>query len=409
MKELNEALKEYGTQDNIAKVLQNLRSTLTDLLLSAGVNPSETRASARELGVSKDIFWRVARITLIDDILAISSQIPPRATIERVIEAGITKGAPISIVEKVREAIDKFEEMVQISSSDKTTFNLMLAGFASSTITERQENVRKQAFLANSAIWGVQTKVAFKAFFMTPSKSDNTKIDLANISGMIGFKRLRQVAWPIYQRRIYNDKGSAYSQSHELIENTPTTEGIPLVSEFCSKPIPKISFRSGDTGMFYEIESDLIGNAGLTSIVLGGIARQAASLYRDKNNKKGGLIYELFTPSELVHIDLLVHRDLPYDMPPDVSLFDRLSSPRGYTPGMDERRQLPLSTTVKALGSGLPCCSTLRIPKYSTMLERVINKLGHSPDSFTAYRFILKFPPVPSAIILRFNLPAAPK
>lgn len=409
MKMSNRPFKEYGTQDDIARVLQRLRSALTDLFLSAGVNPSETRASARELGISKDVFWRVARMTLLDDILELSSQVPSRASIERVIEATVAKGSPISVIEKVREAIDEFEEMVESSSTDRTTFDLMLAGLASGSITERQENIRKQAFLANSSIWGVQAQVAFKAFFMAPSKSDSTRIDLANISGMIGFKRLRQVAWPIYQRRIYNDKGSAYSQTHEPIGETPAASGIPLISEFCSKPIPKIRWRSGDAGRFYEIESDLIGNAGAASIVLGGIARDSAGLYSDQNNKRGGLIYELFTPSELVRVDLLVHKDLPYDMPPDVSLFDRLSCPRGYNPDMDERGQLPLSSSIVSLGSGISGCSTPRIPRYLHMLEKVIGEFGHDPDMFRAYRFALKYPPVPSAVILRFNLPIAPK
>ncbi len=402
----NGAVQEYGTPEEILRVLQKLRSALTDLLLSAGLDPSATRASARDLGLSKDVFWRVARITLLDQIL--SSQVPPRASMERVIAAIQKKGVPENLLKKTRQAINEFEVMVESSSTNRATFDMMLSGLATDGITERQENIRKQAFFANSSIWGVQSQVAFKAFFLAPSESSD-KIDLANLSGMVGFRRLRQVAWPVYQRRIYDDRGSAFSLAYEPYSDLPESAGgLPLFSEFCSKPLPEISWRQGREGMFYEIQPDLIGNAGATSLVFGGISRRSAARYRDDSNDRGGLIYELFTPAEFVNVDMFLHRDLPYKMPPYVSIFDRLSSPRGYNPDMDERRQLPLSSRVLSLGNGISGCSTLKIPEYLPMLERVMNKIGFDTNEFKAYRFSMKFPPIPSAIIFRFKLPEPP-
>jgi hypothetical protein len=398
--------REYGTPEDILRVLQHLRRAFTDLLLAVGLDPSATRASARELGLSKDVFWRVARITLLDQI--VSSQIPSRASMERVVEAIQQRGASEILLKNTRMAIDEFEAMVASSSTNRATFDMMLSGLATDGITERQETIRKQAFLANSSIWGVQTQVAFKAFFLAPAKDCN-RIDLANLSGMVGFRRLRQVAWPVYQRRIYDDRGSASSLSSEPYSNVPESAGgLPLFSEYCSKPLPEISWRQGNEGMFYEIQPDLIGNAGATTFVLGGISRHSAARYRDDNNDRGGLIYELFTPAEFVNVDMFLHRDLPYEMPPGVSIFDRLSSPRGYNPDMDERRQLPLSSGILSLGTGISGCSTLKIPNYIPMLEQVMNKIGFDKDDFKAYRFSMKFPPIPSAIIFRFNLPEPP-
>jgi hypothetical protein len=116
----------------------------------------------------------------------------------------------------------------------------------------------------------------------------------------------------------------------------------------------------------------------------------------------------LFTPAEFVNVDMFLHRDLSYNMPPDVSIFDRLSSPRGYNPDMDERRQLPVSSGILSLGNGIAGCSTLKIPEYLPMLEHVMGKIGFDPNDFKAYRFSMKFPPIPSAVIFRFKLPEPP-
>jgi len=396
---------EYGTPEEIITILQHFRDTLMELFLSVGIDPSATRASARELGLSKDIFWRVARITLVEDILTYSSQIPPRKSVERVIRAIEKKGVSPEPVNKVRQAMQNFERMVIKSSSDRDTFEIMLQGLSSNNITRRQEGIRKQAFLANSSIWGVQAQTAFKAFFMIPSENETDLIDLANLSGLLELRRLRQVAWPIYQRKIYDDKGIAYMQTTETIEDIPETAGgMPIIPGFCSKPLPKIRWRSNETGRYYEIEPDLIGNAGAVTCVFGGIARHSASRYRDESNLRGGLIFELFTPVEFVMVDLFIHRDLPFTMPPEVSLFDRLSCPRGYNPDMDEKRQLPHSNEVVSLGSGTTGCSTHRIPGYLNMLDKVTSKLGYASEEFSAFRFSMNFPPIPSAVIMRFDL-----
>ena len=403
------AEKGYGTSADIVRVLQRLRDALTALFLSSGINPSSTRASARELGLSKDLFWRVARITLTDDMFAHSSQIPPRASIERVISSIIKRGASPELITNVKDALQEFENMVENSFTDRSTFEIMLPGLSTENITQRQENIRKQAFLSNSSIWGVQAQTAFKAFFMIPSDNEDNIIDLANLSGLVDFRRLRKVAWPIYQRRIFDDKGVTYSQTPEPIEHIPKEAGgLPIITEFCSRPLPTLSWRSTETVRYYEIEPDLIGNAGSITCVLGGISRRSASCYSDENNDRGGLIFELITPVRQVIVDLFVHRELPFKMPPDVILFDRLSCPQGYTPQMEEKKQLPLSNKVISTGPGTTGCSTHHIPGYLQMLDRVITKLGCSSEKFNAFRFCLNFPPIPTTIVMRFDLPAPP-
>ncbi|NOQ21574.1 MAG: hypothetical protein GQ565_02835 [Candidatus Aegiribacteria sp.] len=400
---------EYGTPEGIVRVLNRLRSALTELFLSAGINPSSTRASARELGLSKDLFWRVARITLTDNMFAHSNQIPPRASIERVVSAIEKRGVSTELIRNVQVAMREFEKMVESTSSDRTTFEIMLPGLSADNITQRQESIRKRAYLSNSSIWGVQAQTAFKAFFMIPSENQENMIDLANLSGLIDFRRLRKVAWPIYQRQIYNDKGVTYSQTCEPIEKIPEAAGgLPIITEFCSRPLPSLSWRETETVRYYDIEPDLIGNAGSNTCVLGGISRRSAGRYRDENNDRGGLIFELITPVKQVIVDLLIHRELPFKMPPEVILFDRLSCPGGYSPEMEDKKQLPHSNKVISLGSGTTGCSTHHIPGYLQMLDRVIEKLGCDSEKFNAFRFTMNFPPIPTAIIMRFDLPISP-
>ena len=399
----------YGTPEEMIRVLQLVRAALTDLFHAAGLNPTMTRATARELGLSKNLVWRVGRIASTDDMLTLSHEIPPRVSVERIIKAVQDRGVPARNVESLREAMSEFEKMVEASSGDRAVLQMMLSGITNEDITKRQEGARKQAYLGQSTIWGVQAEVSFKVFFMLPSGDDERAVDLANLSGLVDLRRLRCVAWPVYRQRIYNDRGEAYSCQTEPIAPVPDEAlGLPLIPEFCSQPLPKVRRLSIPTGWDYELVPDLIGNAGLVTCVFGGISRNAAPRFRDEKNTHGGLIFEQFTPVGRTFLDLLVHKDLPFDLPPEVSIFDRMTSPRGYNPPVDEQRCLPHSNKVISLGTGITGCATHHIPRYLQMLESVVKRLGCHSDELAAYRYILDYPPIPSGLIMRFELPEPP-
>jgi len=395
----------YGTPEGIVSVLHRVRAALTDLFVSAGFDPTSARATARELGLSKDLVWRVARITVSDDMSTLSTQIPPRATVERVTKAIRDRGVAPQVVRNVQEAMLEFEQMVEVCAGDRTTFEMLLSGLTPDHITERQEGARKQAYLASSTIWGVQAKVTFKSFIMAPCLENQDYIDMAHLAGLIGFRRLRQVAWPVYREQSFDDTGARYTPPRETIEPIPEeAEGLPLLSEFCSEPLPEFTRHATEIGWDYEIAPGPIGNAGASTWVFGNIFRCTAGRYQEENNKRGGVILDLFTPVENAVVDLFVHKDLDFRMPPEVEIFDRMTNPRGYTPGVDERRQLPHSGKVLSLGRGTAGCTTHLIPRYPRMLDRVLGRLGWSSGDFTGYRVALRYPPIPTAIILRFDL-----
>ncbi len=401
----------YGTPEEIIRVLNAVRAALTELFVSAGLDPAATRATARELGLSKDLVWRVARVTMVDDVHALPAQVPPRSSVERVMEASLKKrGVSQKVIAKVRNAMDEFEAMVRAAAGDRTNFHLMLSSLVTDNVTERQEEIRKQAFMAGSSIWGVQAETAFRAFFVVPSADDPDRLDLANVSGITELRRLRAVAWPIYQQRISDDTGYDYEPQREPIDPRAAEKGgAPLMFDFCPDPPPRILRQRVGQTWDYELLPGLLGNAGATTCVFGSISRRAAVRYRDEHNRQGALSFEFFTPVRLGIADLFVHRDLPFQMPPEVVIFDRLTAPRGYNPGVDEARKLPLSAKAVSLGVGLTGCATRHVPRYLEMLEMAAKRLGVDPNKLRAYRFSLQYPPFPTVVMLRFELPEKAK
>ncbi len=398
--------------EHVRRVLHDVRAALADLLYSAGVDPSKIRETARQLDLNRGLIWRVSTVIASADMAVVAQKIPAAESVEALCLACGKRGASTESIEYTRAVLQEFEDTIKRFSSDRKSLAMILSSTANENITEQQEYARKLAYQANSTIWGTQAQVQLHSCFIAPSgNGEYESLDCATVAGLIGIRRLRSVSWPVYVTSMRNDEGDAITCTYEPIDRAITApDGPPIMAEFCSSPLPEIRTIPLDTKTVYELVEGPIGNPGITSIVFGTIMRRSQPRYRREHDEVLNFGTYLHTPAERVVIDLFIHSDLEYPLPPYVMLIDRMVHPHDERISIEEaeRKRMPMTLLPRELGLGPASCLTPQMPWYPKLLRDVYGRGGWSPDDFRGYRMEMNYPPNPTVLVLGLKKPERP-
>ena len=131
--------------------------------------------------------------------------------------------------------------------------------------------------------------------------------------------------------------------------------------------------------------------------------------YRSEDDTIGEHVARMSTPVEVLVHDLFVHQDLKHAFAPDVGLYSQLPGGPMYPGSGRNQGELPLHERVIDLGQGTSGLMTLEVPQYKVMLQSVYDRLGWDADAFHGFRFKMRYPPIPSLAVLRYDLPESPQ
>ena len=397
----------------ILEVLLAVRASIIELFASVRIDPTKGRETARALGLNQNLAWRIARISNAKDILAVVPDIPTRTLTDRICVACEKLGAPPNLVERMHAVIFDFDHMVKSSADNREYFEAMVSNLVQDDVTFRQEADRKRAFLSNLSLWGVYAQLNFKTMIYVPSPDNDQMMDIVRLGGLIDFRRSRPINWPILLMASYWDDGTPRndpSLPRPLEQAEGQSKGSPLVFPFCSQPPPKVVQVESNAGTLFELPGGSFGSAGSLDCVFGDLILGTNSRYRIAHvDEYAGSMNDLYTPSQLVVHDVFWHRDLEVNGLPEVMILDRLSMPRGSNPKVDDSHRMPLSAKVLRISAGAAGSSLTQYPKYSDLLQYVYRRMGWSAQDFQGYRFTMTFPPIPSAVAMRFKLSDPPE
>jgi hypothetical protein len=235
-------------------------------------------------------------------------------------------------------------------------------------------------------------------------------VDLAWLSGLADFRRLRRDAvWAIAATRKIEDDGTLMPiGSIEPIDlDYLGDDKPPLFGEFCSKPLPDINIEVGADGLMrYQLLEGPVGNTAAATCIVGILGRRFVRRTRAENDTIGEHGARLYTPTELALHDLFVHRDLTYALTPEIYLYSQLPSMPSYPACGRDKGVLPLWEKVQSLGNSPPDALTPELPQYRHMIQRVFERAGWNANDFFGFRFRMRYPPIPTLAILRYELPA---
>ena len=318
---------------------------------------------------------------------------------------------PEVLLESVIRVFDDFEELIRVHAGDRASFKMMLTGCAETDRGAADVLHRRTAFRGNSCIWGVQAKTQLQLLLVRPG-DDPHLIHLAMVKGFFKLRQLRANAPLVIGSIMCSDGDGVVRRSFTSSPIDPASEqtpGISLLGEFCSQPLPQVrELNVGGGFAHWELLGNGIGDTAAITCVVGNVAHNAASRYRDEHNPIGVTAGIVCIPSEVLIVDFLIREDTFGPITPEAAVYGLLPGASRFPSTNPDRHQLALDESVIYLGKGPSVLHTPDVPKYPEMARYVFDKLGWDGERFDVYRCRIEYPVVPSSVELRFDLPDPP-
>jgi hypothetical protein len=389
--------------------LLGLRAAIIELLAAVEADPANPQGLARRFGLNKNLTWRISKVVGTADPYAAVPHIPGTGGFRILFDALARAGAPESLINDARRAAADFQGVVNVHTGDRTTLEMMVNDLLPDAARREQaEQVRKQAFRGNSGIWGVRAKAQMAMNILAPHAGEPDHADLVQVAGLVGFRRLRpDVRWLLFRKERWNDDDP--QPDPDVIESLdpdfPAERGVPLLGEYCTRPVPDIRLIRGESEDQFELPPGPVGATAALTCIYGQVIRKVGATYAQREGEYSEIGCNLVTPAEQFVFDLLVHRDFEWAMPPELAMYGRLDGSAMHMAARRERNLLKVPESVQDLGLGVAALVTPLLPRYSNLVRDVFARLAWNADDFRAFRLSMPYPPVPTVALLRVRLP----
>ena len=392
---------------DLDRVARHLRGSLSSMLIAAGMDPTDPQSLARKWGINRQLSWKVAKVIQIHDAYVALQHLPGNEGLGIILKKAEQAGVDETMLAHVRHSADAFDQLIETHCGNRAVFDIMGSELSPvDQARQQQESLRKQFFLGASSIWGAQAKVNLASWFVGPSRNEGAvarQVDLVNIKAWIGFRRLREnLSWVMSRQLSRHDSGEAMPITTAEALDPRSHLAAPLMPDFCSDPVPAFDVREDRGLTTVSLAPGPVGNIGQLSSVFGKVYRGMPHVRSDED-QYAKFVCDLNVPCEVTIFDLFVHESMAGLMPPQVTLSSRID------PGeLDaERNRLPLHEPLIELGVPSPPPLTLEVPRYSEMIATVMARMGWSAEEFSGYRLRMAYPPLPTLLVMRYELPAA--
>ncbi|MFZ9691668.1 MAG: hypothetical protein ACO3EP_06460 [Phycisphaerales bacterium] len=386
--------------------VSELRAALIDLYDSCGTDPTAPQEAARQFGINKTLTWTLARLLQESDLLAAASLVPGRGSITRVATAAERCGASEASASRVRRAAEQFESMAERHVGDRAALELALDSMGAGS-TEALEISRRLAFRGNSGIHGVQARARLLCGFLLPS-ADGDRIDLAMLTGYLGFRRLRHTPrWPLFKVRSWGSPDDPVAtQRWQPIDGALPNGILPHLGRGFA---PELLEHASDDGSEFLLQPGPIGNDGAFDLFRGEILRDGASRFAssEPNGDTGELGANITTPAENLVFDLIAHESLEFALDAEALVYSRIFD-QGRATGSGVSDLLPIQQSTGMLPGRPPAVATPLVPGYAETLSDVADRIGCDLTACRGLRLEMRYPPLGSTVTLRFKLPTRP-
>ncbi|MEZ4650186.1 MAG: hypothetical protein R3E97_15665 [Candidatus Eisenbacteria bacterium] len=360
----------------------------------------------RDLGLHRKLAWQIRNLAYTPDPFAAVVHMPTRAGMDTLL--GTLEGRVPVLGRNLLTAYESFEAVVQRHAGDRSQFDKLVESHPTVARPEAESKWREKSFLGNSFIWGVQARTQHSLSILSPSDSEPGSLDLVQVRGLIGLQRIRPRTRWIVGQSVVRTGADDTRRAHQPLDPEGAAEmgGVPVIREFCSRPLPVLERRVSPDGLTNdELLPAPVGATGQQTLVTGEIVRRLAPAYMLEPGERAHFGAISRTPSEVFLFDHFVHRSLFPGVQRELCVFSELNTPVTE----DEADLLPVSGTVQFLGHGLHVARTADVPGYPAMLDWVFHRAHWDPKEYELHRVRIAFPPMPSTVVIRHDLPPQPQ
>lgn len=386
-------------------VLSDLRDALAAVI--GQIRPDILRAAdlRRVLDLNTKLSWSLFTAATTDDLSTLASVIPGARPMGRFFDVVSAYGVSEEYITKAKDAFERFEFMVRRHAAGRDVFDAMVSSISTSNDDIVDEKLRKRMFNDQSILWGMRSRVSHLCFIDRPG-SQSGMTDSLIILGCRQLQQLREGErlFNLVTETAFGEASDADKLRDHLASaaGAETRSPMMLLEEFCSQPLPQLAAQ-GVPGW---------SPGGRTVLQLPGLGRSAAIDFamvqtaRAPGAKAGvhSVFQQLTCPSEVTYCDFLV----PAGESDPRSVRGRVYANRISTSRVFERNaedQIPMKVSVMHCGRiSFPLAtererafvrsplSMAEMPRYSEMLNHMVEKLSWNDVEYDAYRCHVRYP-----------------
>lgn len=384
-------------EDHCRDSVLELRGALLDLFQDVGSDPTRPQDVARRFKLNKNLTWKIAKIINTKSAFDAVEQVPGTGGMNILLRSMRDAGASAESIERVRDAMESYERMIEIHVGDRVSLDLMLDGMGSDQ--RKLIKSRKLVYQGNTGLWGLQADARITAQFIAPAKADPSRVDIAQVTGLQRVRRLRPVdRWDLFRFVRLNDEPDL---NKRIPIDTDEHECPGLMRAFNEGPMPEIGIERNECSINIELRDGPVGKTGEFSCFFGYTYPACESRYASESDEEAFLFSSISMPARVLLFDLFVHKDMYPLASPRVDVF---GNPWNSAQSFDEKSRIAVYEPLLDLGRGANI-STPFASNYPSVIEHTYQRAGWDAGDFHCLRLVMEFPPMPSAIGVNFNLP----
>ncbi len=371
-------------------VIRRLRAAVLTAISSIPGRPARAADLQRALDLDTALAWQLRSFADEADIFLAVHFVPKGGAMHRFLTAA-RDVCDAAAAGELELAYAEFLTVVERHAGDRQTFDAMVAALRPSG-GAGLEKIRKTAFKANAAVWGVTCRVCIKtvAFHQRPSG----EFDAMALRGRLGLYRLQEnAAVSVYA------SGRTWGGSSSPPDGSPrvATDTCEFVEDACSHPLPVVTRLQGADGSPRDfVQLSGIGKAHAYDLFW---RNHSLNFPGGSRNPPHGCTAQCLEPSELLIADLLVPkgwcdpRSARVVITPESSRF-------AVEHGGEMVYRLPFEGRAEYLGNDLASLATSQAPGYAGIVAREIELLGWTSTPFEIVRCEVPYPALFSAVHL---------
>lgn len=392
-----------------AQVLGELQSAMLSLV--QGASPVEVRRAAdveRALGVDRKLCWQVYRIATASNPLAAGTNVPARVSVERLLKvAERRRVSPITIA-GVSRAFERFERLVAQHADSREEFDALIAAALPDEHDKMSFASREAIYHAARNIRGVTMQTGLISQILYPSKHAPDMLDVANMIGYLGLRRIRRGA-PIECTALVVGNANPAVQT---VDGRPVTDTADIMlEEFCSVPTPTMAPHPGGEQMRFTLEGEDVGTQAAVDSVFARVMPAFRSRYATPERATTGLAHATDAPSRWQVIDLLYFEGVLPAQDPEARVYDVIPHGviRRYPDPTRDIDRVVFDPSVRYMGRGLESFRCSHAPRYMDMIQHICSKRGWDASRLHGYRVEIEYPVYSWQTVLALRLPNAPE
>ncbi len=397
------AIKNAAFQANADQTLERLRNALFELFDSAGHCVRKSLDAQKSLGIDANLSWQIFKLMGKSYSTSLAQYVPSAGPMHKLFTSARRLGWDPKRIEAADQAFLAFDDFVLRQAGDRTTFKSMMLATADDDDT-RQSDVqhRKALFASHAHFWGSRLDTSYLLTVIGRNASDDAMLDIAFVTGLIQFCRLRATA-DTHVFGMFSKAEMNHSSARAPLDAAASGRyGAPVLPQFSTNALPLLETMTDAWGRAnVRLAGDTIGHAGSVDVVFGEVVRNAC---RIDSPEAADIVVRSITvrPTRRLYLDILLDRRAVGEMRADVKLYGHASQ---VVPPQEHERDvwaLPIRESVTRVASR-DDARVPELPQRRAVLDYIFSRQGWSPEDFDLYRLHVEYPMLDTALVVRLS------